>query len=343
MADTLLAQVPHRRLNVLTGEWVFVSPHRNQRPWQGRHEQGSRAVRPAYDADCYLCPGNARANGEKNPPYSSTYVFTNDFPAFLPDVQSVEAGVDTLMRAHPHAGTCRVLCYAPRHDLALAQLSTAQIRAVIDTWAEQITELGARWRWVQIFENQGELMGCSNPHPHGQAWASDFVPNEPAKELLQQERWFEARATPLLLDYALRECSAGERVVLENREWLVVVPWWAMWPFETLLLPRWPVRTLPGLSDTDRHSLADILGRLLGGYDRLFDTSFPYSFGWHGAPTHGGGIVAPFDSWQLHAHFYPPLLRSASVKKFMVGYEMLAEAQRDITPEQAAERLRRCM
>jgi UDPglucose--hexose-1-phosphate uridylyltransferase len=238
-----------------------------------------------------------------------------------------------------------VVCFSPRHDLTLAQMPPEDIRPVVDTWADQVAELGQRWRWVQVFENKGELMGCSNPHPHGQIWASDFVPTHVAQELIQQQLWFEKNGRPLLLDYAALESGAGERVVAQNADWLVVVPWWAVWPFETLLLPRRPVRSLVDLSVTERDSLAAILSGFLAGYDRLFDTSFPYSFGWHGVPT---GIADPSEAgttsaYQLHAHFYPPLLRSATVRKFMVGYELLAEAQRDITPEQAAERLRSVM
>ena len=341
----MLADQPHRRFNALTGEWVFVSPHRNKRPWQGRVEPASSGARPQYDPQCYLCAGNVRANGERNPPYPSTYVFTNDFPAFLPDTPAGDASQHPLLQAHVQAGTCRVVCFSPRHDLTLAQMPAADIRPVIDTWAEQVAELGQRWRWVQVFENKGELMGCSNPHPHGQIWASDFVPSHVEKELTQQRLWFEKHGQPLLLDYAALEARAGERVVAQNNDWLVVVPWWAVWPFETLLLPRWPVRSLTHLSDSGRDSLADILSRFLAGYDRLFETSFPYSFGWHGVPTgpaDPNGSVAPV-AYQLHAHFYPPLLRSATVRKFMVGYEMLGEAQRDITPEQAAERLRAVM
>ena len=340
MNETLLRSTPHRRLNALTGEWVFVSPHRTERPWQGLQEPRARPAGPAYDPECYLCPGNARANGERNPPYASTHVFTNDFPAFLPDTARVEIGPEPMLRAHTHSGTCRVLCYSPRHDLTLAQLPAAQMRAVIETWAEQVAELGSRWRWVQVFENKGEMMGASNPHPHGQIWAGDFMPNEPAKELRQQQRWLETRGTRLLLDYALLESTAGVRVVAQNPQWLAVVPWWAVWPFETLVLPRRHIRQLPDLVSADIVSLAELLGRLLGAYDRLFDTSFPYSFGWHGAPSGTDASAGGVGSWQLHAHFYPPLLRSASVRKFMVGYEMLAEVQRDITPEGAAERLR---
>jgi UDPglucose--hexose-1-phosphate uridylyltransferase len=334
--SALLLDRPHRRFNALTGEWVLVSPHRTRRPWQGRIEAGVLSVRPPYDPQCYLCPGNVRANGERNPEYTSTFVFTNDFAAFLPDTQRQDATRHPLLRAHLQAGTCRVISFSPRHDLTLAQMSAAEIRTVVDTWAEQIADLGRRWQWVQVFENKGELMGCSNPHPHGQIWASDYLPYGPAKELVRQQQWFETSQTPLLLDYVALELTAKERIVLANAYWLVVVPWWAVWPFEVLLTPRRHAMRLPELTIAERDALADILRRLLVGYDALFDTSFPYSFGWHGAPTDG----ADYSAWQLHAHIYPPLLRSATVKKFMVGYEMLAEAQRDLTPEQAAERLR---
>lgn len=341
--NSLLLDQPHRRFNALSGEWVFVSPHRNRRPWEGRVEPSSAAGRPPYDPQCYLCPGNARANGGRNPPYSSTYVFTNDFPAFLPETHAQDATQHPLLQAHSQAGTCRVVCFSPRHDLTLAQMPAAEIRTVIDTWADQVTELGHRWRWVQVFENKGELMGCSSPHPHGQIWASDFIPTEAGKELTRQGHWFEQNGGPLLLEYAAIECTAGERVVLQNVDWVAVVPWWAIWPFETLLLPRRHVRALSDLTSTERDSLADILSRLLPGYDRLFDISFPYSFGWHGAPTGGGDAGTSAGAYQLHAHVYPPLLRSATIRKFMVGYEMLAEAQRDLTPEQAADQVRRAI
>lgn len=338
--NPLLADQPHRRFNALTGEWVFVSPHRTQRPWQGRIEPASAVTKPHYDPQCYLCPGNLRANGERNPAYSATHVFTNDYPAFLPDTLGTDLSSNSLMRAHSQAGTCKVICYSPRHDLTLAQMSPAAIRGVVDTWADQINELEQRWRWVQVFENKGELMGCSNPHPHGQIWASDFIPAEPAQELMRQQWWYEANHTRLLLDYAELEAGRGERVILQNDHWLVVVPWWAVWPYETLVLPRRPVSRLPELSAAERDTLADILSRLLACYDALFETSFPYSFGWHGTPATPQNELPIQYGAQLHAHCYPPLLRSASVKKFMVGYEMLAEAQRDLTPEQAAQRLR---
>ena len=338
--SSLLLDSPHRRFNALTGEWVFVSPHRNRRPWQGRVEPAPAASRPQFDPQCYLCPGNARANGEHNPQYGSTYVFTNDFPTFLPEAVEQDATQHPLLQAHVQAGTCRVVCFSPRHDLTLAEMPVTEIRAVVDTWAEQVTELGRRWRWVEVFENKGELMGCSNPHPHGQIWASDFIPTEPLKELTQQQLWFGRKGRPLLLDYAETESSAGERLVAQNADWLVVVPWWGFWPFETLLLPRRSVQSLADLTAGERDSLADILSRLLAGYDRLFEISFPYSSGWHGAPTGRPDSQASSDAYQLHAHFYPPLLRSATVKKFLAGYEMFGEAQRDTTPEQAAERLR---
>lgn len=328
---------PHRRRNALTGEWVTVSPHRTQRPWLGQVEKPPATRRPAYDPDCYLCPGNARAGGIHNPEYTDTFVFTNDFAALLPDVSPVSPGGHPLQQAQAVAGTCRVLCFSPRHDLTLTDMGLPEIRRVVDTWAEQVVELGQRYRWVQLFENKGEVMGSSNPHPHGQIWGLDTLPNEPAKEDEQQRHYWLSTSRPLLLDYAELELSQGERLVCVNDDWLVVVPYWAVWPYETLLLPRRHVRHLPHLNDEERDALANILKQLLTRYDHLFATSFPYSMGWHGAPT---GDSPPSPHWQLHAHFYPPLLRSATVKKFMVGYEMLGEPQRDLTAEQAAARLR---
>lgn len=327
---------PHRRYNPLTGEWVLVSPHRTKRPWQGQVERPPQETRPAYDPTCYLCPGNSRAGGLQNPPYESTFVFTNDFSALLPDTPPAAVASHPLLRTESEAGVCRVICFSPRHDLTLPEMALVDIRHVINVWAEQVTELGQTYRWVQVFENKGAIMCCSNPHPHGQIWAGSALPNEPAKEDRQQCVYFEEQGQPLLIDYTNIETNLHERVVVENKDWAAFVPYWAIWPFEILLLPRRHVLRLPDLTDSERDALADILKRLLTRYDNLFEVSFPYSMGWHGAPTDNGD----YRYWQLHAHFYPPLLRSATVKKFMVGYEMLGEAQRDLTPEQAAERLR---
>ena len=329
---------PHQRLNLLTGEWMLVSPHRTKRPWLGQIEKLPLENRPAHDPKCYLCPGNERAGGETNPPYTSTFVFTNDFAALLPDTPDAVAS-HPLLETSSARGTCRVVCFSPRHDLTLPEMSLQDTRRVVDIWGEQVIDLGQSYRWVQVFENKGAAMGASNPHPHGQIWASNFLPNEPAKEDLHQQAYYQQHGSPLLVDYAALEAERGERVIVENADWIAVVPYWAVWPFEILLLPRRHVLHLPLLDDPQRDALADILKRLLTKYDNLFETSFPYSMGWHGAPT-GDRLADDVDYWQLHAHFYPPLLRSATVRKFMVGYELLAEAQRDLTAEQAAERLR---
>jgi UDPglucose--hexose-1-phosphate uridylyltransferase len=340
MDDLNLNQHPHRRHNPLTGEWVLVSPHRTKRPWRGQVEKPPPDERLAYDPTCYLCPGNARAGGVRNPDYESTFVFTNDFSALLPDTP-LAGSDDPLLRFESQQGTCRVVCFSPRHDLTLPEMPVEEICRVVDVWAEQVGELGQVYRWVQVFENKGAVMGCSNPHPHGQIWASNALPNEPAKEERQQRAYYAQHGRPLLMDYAVLEADLQERVVVANEHWLVMVPYWAVWPFEALLLPRRPVLALPDLEDGQRQALARILKALLTRYDNLFEVSFPYSMGWHGAPTGAASSASPAQShWQLHAHLYPPLLRSATVKKFMVGYEMLAEAQRDLTAEQAAERLR---
>ncbi len=337
----------HRRRNPLTGEWVLVSPHRALRPWQGQHEKIDEGARSSYDPSCFLCAGNARVTGERNPAYTGTFVFGNDFGALMGEVLSLDApAVNPLLQAMPARGETRVVCFSPDHSKTLPELSLPAIATVVDTWCEQSAELGARYRWVQVFENKGALMGCSNPHPHGQIWASDFLPNEAHKEDEHQLTWFARTRTPLLLDYAHYEESAQERVVAQTEHWLVVVPYWATWPFETLLLPRFVVQQLPQLTRVQRDDLALTLQQLTTKYDNLFECSFPYSMGWHGAPfSPGQGVTADSVAnisphWQLHAHFYPPLLRSATVRKFMVGFEMLAEAQRDLTPEQAAQRLR---
>jgi UDPglucose--hexose-1-phosphate uridylyltransferase len=332
---------PHRRRNPLTGEWVLVSPHRNQRPWLGQIEKLPPEQRPRHDPACYLCPGNERAGGVRNPDYTSTFVFTNDFAALLADTPDAAAGADrSLFETESARGTCRVICFSPRHDLTLPEMALPEIRTVVDLWADQVTDLGAHYRWVQVFENKGAAMGASNPHPHGQVWASSFLPNQAAAEDRHQREYRREHGSVLLLDYAEQEAERGTRVIVANEDWLAVVPYWAVWPFETLLLPRRrQILRLPDLTDNERDALADVVKRLLTRYDNLFEVSFPYSMGWHGAPT-GDLSASDHAGWQLHAHFYPPLLRSATVRKFMVGYEMLAEAQRDLTAEQAAERLR---
>lgn len=326
---------PHRRLNPLTGSWVLVSPHRAKRPWQGQQEAPDRSARPAHDPECYLCAGNKRVTGELNPDYRGTFVFTNDFAALTADAPDAPPPSNPLFRADTARGTSRVICFSPDHSKSLPELALPAIREVIDTWCSQSAELGNQYPWVQVFENKGAMMGCSNPHPHGQIWANSFLPNEPAREDENQRDYLAANGHSLLLGYVRSE-AGGSRVVVDTDKWLAVVPYWAAWPFETLLLPKDPVRRLPELDPAQRADLAIALKKLTSRYDNLFQCSFPYSMGWHGAPFDGQENL----HWQLHAHFYPPLLRSASVRKFMVGYEMLAEPQRDLTPEQAAERLR---
>ena len=326
---------PHRRLNPLTGNWVLVSPHRAKRPWQGQQETPDRSIRPAHDPECYLCTGNKRVTGEQNPDYTGTFVFTNDFAALTVDAPDAPETGSPLFQNGTARGTSRVVCFSPDHSKSLPEMTLPAIEQVVDTWCEQTTDLGAKYPWVQVFENKGAMMGCSMPHPHGQIWANSFLPNEATTEDEHQRAYFDAHGRQLLLDYATQEAGA-ERVVVETAHWLGVVPYWAAWPFETLLMPKARVARLPDLSDEQRKDLALALKKLTSRYDNLFTCSFPYSMGWHGAPFAEGNQ----EHWQLHAHFYPPLLRSATVRKFMVGYEMLAESQRDLTPEQAADRLR---
>ena len=328
---------PHRRYNPLTGEWILISAQRTLRPWQGGTEDASRsATDMEHDPDCFLCPRNRRAGGEINPDYSSTFTFTNDYPALLPtDAVQIDSP-SPLFVAQTASGTCRVMCFSPDHSSSLANLDVGAIRSVVDMWARQTEELGSMYRWVQIFENKGEAMGASSPHPHGQVWASTSLPTHAATEDLQQAMYEAEHASNLLMDYATAESNASSRVVLENEAWLVSVPYWAIWPFETMIIPKRHVLQFPDLTSGERNSLADILKPLLTRYDNLFEAPFPYSMGWHGAPFDD----EPHGHWQLHAHLYPPLLRSASVRKFMVGYELLGEAQRDLTPERAAEQLK---
>jgi len=329
---------PHRRYNPLTNEWILVSPHRTDRPWQGQVEKLPPETRPSFDPNCYLCPGNERAGGKRNPQYDSTFVFQNDFSALLPDTPIEELDQRGLLRAASERGLCRVICFSPRHDWTLPNMPRPDIRRVVDVWAEQTSELGALdfIHYVQVFENKGAMMGCSNPHPHCQIWASEHVPTEPAKELRSQSAYLDAHGTCLLCDYLALEQRAGERIVLQNEHFAALVPFWAVWPFETMVLARRHMGSLPDLTDAEREALADIIKRLTTRLDNLFEVSFPYSMGWHQSPTDGRA----HPETHLHAHYYPPLLRSATVRKFMVGYEMLGNPQRDVTAETAAERLR---
>lgn len=330
---------PHRRFNPLTREWVLVSPHRAGRPWLGQVEKSSVENPLPYDPTCYLCPDNERADGARNPNYISTFVFENDFAALLPQApQHSRPPVHPLFTAEPARGVCRVICFSPRHDLTLPELSVPEVEAVVRTWIDQAQDLGARdfIRYVQIFENKGAIMGCSHLHPHSQVWASGYIPNEPAKELIAQANYLRDHERCLLCEYLAEEQRNGERLVAANEHFTALVPFWAVWPFEILLMANRHAATLTPLTPLEVTALADLLRCVAVRYDNLFEISFPYSMGFHQAPTDG----EPHPEWHLHAHFYPPLLRSAAVKKFMVGYEMLAMPQRDLAPETAAERLR---
>ncbi|MCL4393767.1 MAG: UDP-glucose--hexose-1-phosphate uridylyltransferase [Chloroflexi bacterium] len=338
LASLDLLTQPHRRFSPLTGEWILVSPHRTQRPWLGQVEKPPAESRPQYDADCYLCPGNARAAGAHNPIYEHTFVFDNDFASLLPGTSAGTLDRRGLIRAASERGVCRVICFSPRHDLTLPDMPLGEIRRVVDTWVDQTAELGALdfIRYVQLFENKGAAMGASNPHPHCQVWAEEHVPTEPAKEQRSSQAYGDAHGTCMLCDYLALELEAGERIVLENQHYVALVPFWAVWPCETLVLSRRHVGSLTEIDPTERDGLADMVKRLTTRYDNLFETSFPYSMGFHQSPSDG----APHPESHLHAHYYPPLLRNATVRKFMVGYEMMANPQRDLTAERAAARLR---
>jgi UDPglucose--hexose-1-phosphate uridylyltransferase len=333
-----LQKTSHRRWNPLLREWVIVSPHRTQRPWQGQIEKTASIERPKYDPNCYLCPGNSRAGGHKNPEYSGTFVFDNDYASLLPNTPKDEFRESSLMTAESERGICRVICFSPRHDLSISNMEPRDVVRVVRVWADLYRELGATdWvRYVQIFENRGEMMGASNPHPHCQLWANETIPNYPLREQNALLEFANEHGKCMLCEYLRLERANAVRVICENAFFTVVVPFWALWPFEVLVLANEHVTGMDQFSPDAENSLADILKRITSRYDNIFGVPFPYSMGFHQCPTNGD----EHSEWHLHAHFYPPLLRSATVRKFMVGYEMLAAPQRDITPESAAERLR---
>ncbi len=331
--DDLQAR-PHRRYNPLTDEWVVVSPHRTKRPWQGSADENEQEKVPSYDPSCYLCPGNERAGGARNPEYSETFSFVNDFAALKPDGKPGEIAEADLFRAHTERGICKVICFTPRHDMTMARMSPEEIVRIVRLWKKEYREISDKdfINYIQIFENRGALMGCSQPHPHGQIWSNQTLPDLPAKENRAQIDYHRAHGRPLLLDYAELEEKKGERIIAENQDFMVLVPFWAVWPYETMILPKRPIQHVTELSEREESSLAAILKIITVKYDNLFKTSFPYSMGLHNAPCDGEDHPA----WQFHIHFLPPLLRSATVKKFMVGYELLATPQRDLTAETAA-------
>jgi len=334
----MILKESHRRFNPLTGEWILVSPHRTQRPWQGKVEHHIQAVDSEYKSDCYLCPKNKRANGAINPDYTSTFVFDNDFSALKSDESNFVINEFELIKAKTERGICRVVCFSPRHNLTLAELELNDIIQIIKTWQSEYSSLGSKpfINYVQIFENKGEIMGCSNPHPHGQIWAQETIPNEPAKEQFNQLKYYNERSTTLLNDYIRIEDRKKERIVYENESFVLLVPFWAVWPFETMIISKRAISNILQFNEKEITHFAEILKMTTVKYDNVFNVSFPYSAGIHQSPA--DGLEHP--EWHLHMHFYPPLLRNASIKKFMVGYEMLGEPQRDITPERSAEILR---
>jgi len=333
-----LNDISHRRYNPLTGEWVLVSPHRTKRPWQGKVEKHNTKERPQYDPECYLCPGNSRAGGKQNPKYSQMYVFQNDFSALLPEVPNKSTADGELFKAESEQGICKVICFSPRHDLTIPEMSVEDIQKVVDTWCTEYEMLGQKEfiNHVQIFENKGDIMGCSNPHPHGQIWSQNSIPNECRKETAMQLQYYQKHNRSLLLDYLEREMEIEERIICSNDHFVALCPFWAVWPYESMIISRRHIQNILKLTRAEKSDLADIYKQLTIRYDNLFLTSFPYSAGLHQAPTDND----EHKEWHLHMHFYPPLLRSATIKKFMVGYEMLAEPQRDITPEESAKNLR---
>ena len=329
---------PHSRLNILTNEWVLVSPHRSKRPWNGKLEDPGGEQRPSYDADCYLCPTNTRADGTQNPAYKLGYVFKNDFAALMEDVPTFELADASLLHVRSEQGICKVISFTPDHSLTLPELREKEILEVINVWQQEFVALSnISWiKYIAIFENKGEIMGCSNPHPHGQIWAQGSIPNEITKECETQKNYYAINRRSLLSDYLKLEIEKKERIIIETEFFVALVPFWAIWPFETMVISKRHVNSIKFFSEEEKNDLAKILKLLTTKYDNLFNCSFPYSAGMHQAPVNSGD----YPEWHWHMHFYPPLLRSASVKKFMVGYELLAGPQRDITPEVAAERLR---
>ena len=339
MTNFNLEDYSHRRYNPLTAEWIQVSPHRAKRPWQGQVEKTLDDNRLSYDKKCYLCPTNTRASGHKNPNYEHTYSFINDFGAITPDIPDGEYNDGELFQAKSEKGICKVICFSPNHSLTIPEMEISDICKVIDLWIEEFEELGAESfiNYVQIFENKGAVMGCSNPHPHGQIWAQEAIPVEPHKKTKNFLNYFQKNKTNLLVDYVQIELRKNKRILFENNHFVALIPFWATWPFEAMIIPKRHIRRITELTSDEKNSFADAYKKLTVIYDNLFETSFPYSAGIHQSPTDGN----EHKEWQMHMVFYPPLLRSASVKKFMVGYEMLANPQRDITPEQAAQMLKK--
>jgi UDPglucose--hexose-1-phosphate uridylyltransferase len=340
MSNTSLQDYSHKRYNILTGEWVLVSPHRAKRPWQGQNEAVNNEKRPSYDESCYLCPGNTRINGEVNPEYTDVFVFTNDFAALQNDSPTFNVN-DGLLKAQSETGICKVICFSPDHSKSLADMSASEIQKVVFTWQKEFKELSEnpKINYVQIFENKGAVMGCSNPHPHGQIWSQSSLPNEVLKKNTQQLDYYNKNKSSLLGDYLTQELDKNERIIFENDGFVVLVPFWAVWPFEVMIVPKKQQVNILEMTEDETLQYGEAIAVLTKAYDQIFNTSFPYSSGIHQAPTDGNANK----HWHWHMSFYPPLLRSASVKKFMVGYEMFGTPQRDITPEQAVKMIKDCL
>lgn len=338
MSGFNLEDHPHKRFNPLNGEWVLVSPHRAKRPWQGQVEKTPTDKRPAYDPKCYLCPTNERSGGVTNPDYNKPYSFVNDFSALLADTPEGLVEDGDLFKAESISGICKVICFSPKHNMTIPEMSVEEIKEVVDLWQKEYIELGAieKIKYVQIFENKGAIMGCSNPHPHGQIWSTSSVPVEQDKESKNQLAYFQKHHKTLLHDYLEKELGYQERVLIANNHFVALIPYWAVWPFEAIIISKKPLASIADFNEEEKKALADIYKKLTTMYDNLFEMSFPYSAGIHQAPTDG----KKHPEWHFHMHFFPPLLRSATVKKFMVGYEMLSNPQRDITPETSARKLR---